>query len=147
VLDDDNPDYVDAMLRWMYRDNYDARSYIVEGTDDGVIAFHVKVMNMADKYDLPGLARNARGQIHDFLSVNWWETNDIRVEVNSILKLSERDTAAYKYAEAAMMSSCCRDKGAKLAGTVSDSELKWVLRKYPRFTYLLACEMLGMLSE
>jgi hypothetical protein len=105
---------------------------------DGMVAFHARVIELADKYDLPGLALVAQAHIDDFLAEywSWWTGFDMQVEVESVFK-PERKTAAYQYAESAIVTSFWKNR-IKMAANAYNAEFTSVLEHNPRFACMLA---------
>jgi len=69
TLEEDTPEVVDAMLRFMYHFNYDEGSFLQARSSPMV--FHAEVYGIADKYDIPFLATYAKEKFKEAISTGW----------------------------------------------------------------------------
>jgi hypothetical protein len=137
-LDDDDPVAVDTMLRWMYDGDYLDNVHDRKGQGD--LTFHANVAELAEKYGLPGLAREARDKVDSFFKYNEFRYNGFQPNIQGVFGC-EQDTAAYDYIEKAILKWFC-EKRPTLHEFIDYDELSAVLEDNPRFTSMLVVKML-----
>jgi hypothetical protein len=142
VLNDDDPCHVNALLRWIYHDDYEEDSCKHAGPGHDIVAFHAGVEELADKYNLPELASKARERIESFLEQGWLWKLDIQNEVDAVFGL-ERNTPAYEYAETAIVKWCSENRST-VNSSVDDDRLASMLEENPRFALKLTRKLLGI---